>query len=492
MRLPKTRIAKVPRLREKYLAQLRHWLVQNFPERQIYIRSDGRVQFISFSANLQAALAALSLLFLGWVAFATVNVMFKDSMIVERDQRYSRTQSVYESRIADMESSNAELGHALAVIEDRFESTVGEVRKMQGTLQDFLDRKRQADSILQNLGAAGSKVSTGSMAAGSSLAYSYGIGARDSGRNSSAYSAAAGAASPAAHRLAFGFDAIHRRLSGIVDAIFGGAPSVRPQDSQTLSADMYRRHPQLRVLERQVERIRHIGDNDAALVNLAQAQVMTGTAELRDVIGRTGINPDAFVERTAGAEGGPDIPLDDVHIQGIADSQFVAAYLRAAASLGQLDEFLSAIHHIPLAVPVSGPQFERTSGFGPRRDPFTGHLAFHPGLDFAGPIGSLVRATAPGRVVFAGPRGGYGNMVEVDHGFGIHTRYAHLEQTLVKVGDRVAIGSPVGKLGSTGRSTGPHVHYEVWFDNVVRDPKNFVDAIQNQRAGSSAEQIGRY
>ena len=120
--------------------------------------------------------------------------------------------------------------------------------------------------------------------------------------------------------------------------------------------------------------------------------------------------------------------------------------------------------------------FDRTSGFGARIDPFTGRYAFHPGIDFAGPWGSVVHATAPGTVVFAGNRGGYGNMVEIDHGYGIHTRYGHLSMISVRVGTRIAKGAALGRVGSTGRSTGPHVHYEVWYDDVVKNPNNFIEA----------------
>ncbi len=99
-----------------------------------------------------------------------------------------------------------------------------------------------------------------------------------------------------------------------------------------------------------------------------------------------------------------------------------------------MDELLGALRHVPLTVPVSGPGFERTSGFGARVDPFTGRYAFHPGLDFAGPWGSIVHSTAAGVVVAAGPHGSYGNMVEIDHGLGIHTRYGHLSAVLVQIG----------------------------------------------------------
>ena len=111
-----------------------------------------------------------------------------------------------------------------------------------------------------------------------------------------------------------------------------------------------------------------------------------------------------------------------MHIDGISDDNFQQAYLSALAVLDQMNQLLIGMRHVPLTTPVSGPDFERTSGFGPRVDPFTGHYAFHPGLDFAGPWGATVRSTAPGTVVYAGARGTYGNMVEIDHGYGIpHT-----------------------------------------------------------------------
>jgi murein DD-endopeptidase MepM/ murein hydrolase activator NlpD len=144
--------------------------------------------------------------------------------------------------------------------------------------------------------------------------------------------------------------------------------------------------------------------------------------------------------------------------------------------VNELNTLFAALHHVPLTTPVHGAQFELTSGFGGRVDPFTRRVAFHPGVDFGGPWGSTVASTAPGVVVWAGARGGYGNMVEIDHGYGFRTRYGHLSSILVRVGSRVEKGSPIGKLGSTGRSTGPHVHYEVWLANNLKDPSTYIEA----------------
>jgi murein DD-endopeptidase MepM/ murein hydrolase activator NlpD len=115
------------------------------------------------------------------------------------------------------------------------------------------------------------------------------------------------------------------------------------------------------------------------------------------------------------------------------------------------------------------------SGFGYRSDPFNHHSAMHPGLDLAGPIGTPIYATADGVVLRAGwNSGGYGNLVEIDHGRGITTRYGHMSAILVRPGDRITRGQQVGRMGSTGRSTGSHLHYEVRIDGRAVNPMPFM------------------
>ena len=238
----------------------------------------------------------------------------------------------------------------------------------------------------------------------------------------------------------------------------------------------YAQHPGLKALAEQTGRVAQIGQSETVLMARTEGELGRGVGSSANVMRRAGINPDVFARRAAVGEGGPEIPLDQVRIEGIPDPQFTHAYLSAAARLDQLNGLSTAMDHIPLSMPVSVGTFDRSSGFGARIDPFTGRYAFHPGIDFAGPWGSVVHATAPGTVVFAGNRGGYGNMVEIDHGYGIHTRYGHLSAITVRVGAHIGKGAGLGRVGSTGRSTGPHVHYEVWYDDVVKNPNNFIEA----------------
>ncbi len=217
-----------------------------------------------------------------------------------------------------------------------------------------------------------------------------------------------------------------------------------------------------------------------AAIEAKTLQQVTGEKAL---IAQTGINADQFLHKLASVEGvgGPEISLDIVQLDGVSDHAFSEAYFKAEANAQELEDLQRAVLRLPTAVPL-GITMERTSGFGPRLDPFTGRYAFHPGIDFAGPAGTAVSATANGVVTSAEGDGGYGNMVEVDHGFGLKTRYAHLLSIAVSKGQRIAKGTIVGRLGSTGRSTGPHVHYEVWFNDVVRNPDGFLRLGQLERS----------
>lgn len=132
-----------------------------------------------------------------------------------------------------------------------------------------------------------------------------------------------------------------------------------------------------------------------------------------------------------------------------------------------LEERHDFIEHTPYRWPLKG---FISSGFGPRRDPFTGQPSFHPGIDIVAPKGTIVRAPADGIVTFADHDPTLGNMLVIDHGYGVISRYGHLSAFLVHAGERVKRGDPIGRVGSTGRSTGPHLHYEVRVNDVAINP----------------------
>lgn len=131
------------------------------------------------------------------------------------------------------------------------------------------------------------------------------------------------------------------------------------------------------------------------------------------------------------------------------------------------------LSHIPSVLPIKVEDYTMSSGYGYRRDPIYGSSKFHEGLDFSASIGTLVYATADGEITVAKREAGYGNCIDIDHGYNYLTRYAHLSEILVKEGSQVKRGQMIGKVGSTGKSTGPHLHYEVRFKGEAQNPVNY-------------------
>lgn len=143
-------------------------------------------------------------------------------------------------------------------------------------------------------------------------------------------------------------------------------------------------------------------------------------------------------------------------------------------ALDRLEAIRGEARKLPIANPAPGRSI--SSSFGNRRDPILGTRAHHSGMDFRAPVGTRIHAAGPGTVTFAGWNGGYGRMVEIDHGDGLTTRYAHMKSVSVKAGQKVTTGDIVGRVGSSGRSTGPHLHYEVRKDGGALDPLRFLKA----------------
>jgi len=464
--------AQIPQQKRKLLERIWMWIHTTFPERQIYIRSDGRVQFFTFGPSLQATLAGLTLIFLGWVAFATVNVVFKDRIIAAKDHRYQQMQTAYENRVAGLQISYDELNAALVSAQDRFKATADALQTKQNAIAGFLNRASQVQASVGQ--TSSSTIASIRSPAGGGADVGADIHADDAG--SSQLLVMPGPAQPQPRTA-------QPVKSSFLDGVFQRFASLSRSISERLYAapirdmsQVYVRHPGLRDLTEQTSRVAQIGESENLLMARTEGALGQGVGTLRNVVRSTGINPDSFAGKIGGCQGGPEIPLDQVRIEGISDPKFTQAYLGAAARLDQLNSLSAAMEHVPLSTPVSSASFDRSSGFGARVDPFTGRYAFHPGIDFAGPWGSVVHATAPGTVVFAGNRGGYGNMVEIDHGYGIHTRYGHLSTISVRVGSQIAKGANLGRVCSTGRSTGPHVHYELCYDDVVKNPNNFIEA----------------
>lgn len=221
----------------------------------------------------------------------------------------------------------------------------------------------------------------------------------------------------------------------------------------------------------------------SAKVGELQAHVMRLDALGGQLTSMAGLKRGEFDFSAPPAEGGPEVQGSAQHT-GLPD--FLTALDQLSAQVKDREQQLAVLENLlmsrnvqraaqPAGAPVAGGYV--SSVFGMRIDPFTGELAMHSGMDFAGSEGEAVEAVAAGVVTWAGPRAGYGNLVEIDHGNGYATRYGHNESILVQVGDVVKKGAHIALMGSTGRSTGPHVHFEVLYNGSPVNPARFVKAV---------------
>lgn len=227
-----------------------------------------------------------------------------------------------------------------------------------------------------------------------------------------------------------------------------------------------------------VRRVEMVRASQERLIAAADTYAKGRADRLRLAFRLAGLNPQAYMPRGE-ALGGPLIEAKDPRALAAVldvDEGFAERIQHAAINLSEARAMDEAAERLPLAKPTASGG--RSSGFGVRFDPFTHRPAFHSGLDFSGGRMTPVLSTAPGVVSFTGVRSGYGNTVEIDHGKGFKTRYAHLQAIAVRTGQRVAVGQRVGGMGSTGRSTGVHLHYEIWVNGRAQNPDRFVRAGQ--------------
>ena len=229
--------------------------------------------------------------------------------------------------------------------------------------------------------------------------------------------------------------------------------------------------------------IDQLRSEQSAFLDEAEQLAVERSEQARGVLQLTGVGIGRFEEQRE--VGGPLVELTSVGLDDELDEEsirFSERVTQVAARLEEASFYQSLMDTLPLGEPISVAHRE-TSGYGLRTDPFSRRPAFHAGMDMAAYWRAPIVAAGPGVVTYAGPRSGYGRLVEIDHGFGFKTRYGHLNSVEVQTGDEIQLGDLVGRMGSTGRSTGPHLHYEVWFRGKTYNPVNFLRAGQHVHQG---------
>ncbi len=245
--------------------------------------------------------------------------------------------------------------------------------------------------------------------------------------------------------------------TGDAKALALATPSIDPA-ADKLAADVVK--PFVKVEGHQVQ-----------LAGVAQKLLDQRYANTTATVRKLGLRPERVVKRQrAVAMGGPLIAANSE--EASADLRADAQFRTLFQTWKKLDTLQQGVIAIPSVQPVHSLSF--TSNFGIRSDPFRGTAAMHAGVDIPGPIGTPIYATADGIIAHAGRQGGYGNMIEISHGKGIATRYGHLSKILVADNARVTRGQLIALMGSTGRSTGSHLHYEVRIDGHAVNPVPFL------------------
>ncbi|MEJ2408929.1 MAG: M23 family metallopeptidase [Novosphingobium sp.] len=264
-------------------------------------------------------------------------------------------------------------------------------------------------------------------------------------------------------------------IEQMVEAHLGDLPNDR-QAGETVSDSTGEAAKTVRKISEVLPEARGLAEVEAE--QLAFVERLTRYADRRSAsasaaIRKLGLNPNAIIASSNGAEGGPLMRLATS-----ADGSLDPRFQRMGMSLARMDALENGLASIPQVSPAHVAYV--SSSYGYRTDPFTGAAAFHAGLDFPGPRGSPIYAAAKGTVSFVGRRHGYGNCIEISHGNGLMTRYAHLSSFgKTHVGEQVDAGTVIAAMGSTGRSTGPHLHFEVRVNGRPVNPRPFLEAARN-------------
>lgn len=418
-------------------ASLEKWL----PEQRLFLRSEDATRFVRLRPVTQlVGISGMTLVF-GWTlvasSFLVIDAVSSGS---SRDQ-IQRSQAAFEQQLAQLQQErDARAAEALAA-QSRFTVALEQVSQMQSQLLASEESRREME--------------TGLAAVQSTL--------RDTLTDRDTAAADASETVPEADRS--------KELTVALDIL---SAELRDSADQRSIAVEEAEAARLAAQELTAERDQILARNDEILTQLEDA-VTVSVAPLDEVFRNVGMNPDDVLRTIRSGYSGQGGPLTPMSYSTRGNAALTDTEVKARqiiVTLDQMNTYRIAIEKLPLAMPVTQ-NFRYTSGFGRR----WGRM--HEGIDMAGPVGTPIHATGDGVVTFAGRQGAYGNLIKIRHELGTETRYAHLSRIGVKVGDRVSQGELIGAMGNTGRSTGPHLHYEVRMNGRAVDPMSFIKAADN-------------
>jgi murein DD-endopeptidase MepM/ murein hydrolase activator NlpD len=419
---------------------LNHLSHRLFPERQLHLRTAGRVTFLRFSRRSQIALVALLAVASGWMAFASVSHLLHDKVLAAKEVEIASARLAYRSVLLQV-----------AEYQRRFTAITRDLEENHTLMLSLVE---QNTVLQQNLKAVEGDLQSTAKDRAQVIITREGLKAR--------------------------LNDIQDRMRDLGThnfALRGNLDTVE----QDLRLVMSERN---KALEDGTQMRRHIKGLENSLVELERSQqdgvqrltehTLANINGVEKLITITGLKPESLVSSVAGrspAQGGPFIAAVQ---EGEPAGSLKANLINLNSYLVHWNALQGVVRKLPLTVPMD--YFQRTSRYGKRKDPINGKWSMHYGIDLGGIFKSSVYATAPGVVSYVGWNGKFGRLVEIDHGAGIKTRFGHLHKTLVKKGQKIGFRDKIGLLGSTGRSTGAHLHYEILSAGRPQDPMKFIKA----------------
>ena len=427
---------------------LERWL----PEQRLFLRSSNATRFVRLRPLTQlAALGGTAVIF-GWsIVASSILVIESISSGTSRDQ-VLRAQSAFEARLDELSAERDARAAEAAAAQSRFAVALDQVSQMQSQLLSSEERRRELE--------------TGIGAVQTTLRDT--IVERDSAATKAETLTAAiedksGLPLPEAGRA--------EEFSVALDILSGELKQTSSQRDEAIASAEQARG---RAEELAVERDLIVARNEEIFRQLEDA-VAISVEPLDKVFRSVGMNPDDVLRLVRSGYSGQGGPLTPMAYSTHGNAAIEAGETKAnqiIVTLDQVNTYRIAMEKLPLAMPVKD-SFRYTSGFGRRWG------RAHEGVDMAGPVGTPIHTTGDGVVTFAGRQSGYGNLIKIKHELGTETRYGHLSKIRVKVGQRVSQGELIGDMGNTGRSTGPHLHYEVRVNGRAVDPMSFIKAASN-------------
>jgi murein DD-endopeptidase MepM/ murein hydrolase activator NlpD len=428
-------------------AALERW----FPERRVFLRSETDTRFIRLKPATQMVAFLGASFFVGWTIIATAILLMDSIGAGNFREQARRDQRTYENRLNSLAAERDTRAAEALAAQDRFNAALDQISLMQSELLNSETRRRELETGIEVIQSTLRRTIKEREAAKSEA---NGLMAEADG-NGKVVLASAGAAPGT--------------LDMMIEAL---AETARERDQIEENAQAA-----LVQAEEMAAQIKSMEEKNDTIFRQLEDAMTISVKPLDKMFRAAGMDTDRVlsqVRRGYAGQGGPLTPIT-FSTKGLAPTLDETRANRLLTQMDQLNLYRIAAQKAPFAVPVKS-GFRFTSGFGYRRDPKTGGRRMHAGVDFAGPVGTPLYATADGVVVHAGWASGYGRLVKIQHEFGIETRYAHMNRLNVRVGQRVSRGQRIGDLGASGRVTGPHLHYEVRVGGQPVNPMIYIKA----------------